>query len=96
MDCPNCRNGNTSIIVYGHCVDEHGFEYPYDPRIYEAGSSLPAWGMDGEVDKGTGIVYNENWPIRYCRKCDERFDFKHEQEAFCISYQDAIRMSYEK
>lgn len=85
MNCPSCMNKNTSIIVYGHCVDEHGFEYPYDPRVYEAGSSLPAWGN-----------FNDEWPIRYCRKCDERFDFKPEEEAFCISYKDALRMSYEE
>lgn len=91
MDCPNCKNRNTAIIVYGHCEDENGNDYAFNPFIYEAGSSLPAWGKDGEVDEKTGLVYDQNWPTRYCYKCHEQFDYKPEVEAFCVTYNEALR-----
>lgn len=67
-----------AVIVYGHCVDEKGNEYPYDARVYEAGSSLPAWGIEGEL-----------WPTRFCNKCLNRFAYKPEAEAMSISYEEA-------
>lgn len=85
MKCPICKNKNTAVVVYGHCLDKDGNEYPYDPRIYESGSSLPAWGN-----------LNDEWPTRFCYKCRERFDFESEAVAFCLTYEDALRRHYEE
>lgn len=88
MNCPNCKRKHSAIIVYGHCVDENENEYPFDARIYESGSSLPAWGEDRN-----GVDY---WPTRFCYKCRSKFNYVPEEEAMHFSYEDALKKSYEE
>jgi len=91
MLCPKCGYKYTAVIVYGYIVDENDNEYPYDPRIYEAGDSLPAWGVDGKYN---GYFYeNQKWPTRFCRKCRHRFAYEPENIAMGLEYEDAINIA---
>lgn len=83
MNCPKCGTKYAAIMVYGYCEDENGNEYPFDPRVYETGGSLPALLAKGEWP-------NTKWPTRFCYKCRTNFDYQPEKIAFGFSYEDAI------
>ena len=91
MKCPNCGNKKVAVVVYGYIEDENGNEYPFDPRVYEAGDSLPAWGINGKYN---GYFYqDEDWPTRYCYECHTQFNYVPEEEAFNISYNEALLLA---
>jgi hypothetical protein len=86
MKCPNCKDKYPAIIVYGYCVDENDNEYPFNLRVYEAGCSLPAWGVKDQWS--TDYV----WPTRFCYKCREKFKYTAESYAFNMTYLEALEL----
>lgn len=93
MSCPNCGNKQPAVIVYGYCEDENGKEYPFDPRVYETGGSLPAWGIEEEYN---GHFYHGGkWPTRFCYKCRARFSYASEDSALHMEYEEALRIAEE-
>ena len=93
MSCPNCENKRVAVIVYGYCEDENGNEYPFDPRVYETGGSLPAWGIEEEYN---GCYHGGKWPTRFCYECRARFSYAPEDNALHTSYEEAIRLANEE
>lgn len=89
MSCPNCGNKQPAVIVYGYCEDENGNEYPFDPRVYESGGSLPNWGED----RGK---FHDYWPTRFCYECRARFAYVSEDSAFQMEYEEALRIAEEQ
>lgn len=91
MICPKCGYKYPAVVVYGLLEDENGNEYPNDRRVYSAGDSLPAWGINGKYN---GYFYEEeDWPTRFCNECRTRFAYEPERIAFGIGWDDAINIA---
>lgn len=91
MRCPKCGYKYSAVVIYGHCVDENENEYPFDRRVYETGSSLPAWGIEEEYN---GHYYHGGkWPTRFCYECRTRFAYETEKVAMEMSREYAVNLA---
>lgn len=91
MRCPKCGYKYSAVIIYGHCEDENGNEYPYDKRVYETGGSLPNWGVEQEYN---GYYYHGGkWPTRFCYECRTRFAYEPENIAMGVDREDAVNIA---
>ena len=84
-------------VIDGDTVKAYIYnEYPFDKRIYEAGGSLPAWGIGGEIKDETGIFYDQDWPTRFCYECRTRFAYAPQRVAFGYDREGAINIANEQ